>query len=417
MLNKHEELDRLLSEKPELVHMAAPTGDTLLHIACEYAATDAASSLIRRGARLDTRGAKGLTPLVAGVMAESLECTQLLLDNGADAKVPDILGASPLHHAVKSQSPVGNDMIKSLLAAGALFGTTYIMKETVLNWITHRKTGVCGLDRLRERLKLILDAGGVGLLEARNRWGQSPLFRASVEQNYNVLRVLLEAGAQANTECDSGVNILHLTAERGTVKVIEVLKETRITDLDIRTTDLTEDAGTPLSWLRWRLRQEPDNENVLWKRPGDQEIKAFEELLRDVRDRAILTEIAKLEGIVSKIETGKLALAKEELVQLAEAKWKARIGWEAETFRAVELDVRAGRVDVAIESLREFMGESRKRLEVSPFDEEKEPWAMTNEVEYSDGEEEEDDDDDSEEGEEGDNDNHDNTDSNDEDSR
>ncbi|KAI1632764.1 ankyrin repeat-containing domain protein [Biscogniauxia mediterranea] len=420
MLNKHDELDRLLSEKPELVHVAAPTGDTLLHVACRYAATGTASLLIRHGAHPDTRGACGDTPLHVSMSAGTLECTQLLLDKGADAKVLDSLGASLLHWAARSRSSERNDIIRSLLAAGVPIETTDIMKSTMLHRFAGSTTGVRDVGLSRERLKLILDAGGGGLLEARDRWGKTPLLTAISNRNHNALYALLEAGAQVNTADDYGFNPLHYAAEWGTVKVMEVLKEVRVTDLDIRTTNLTRYAATPLRWFRWQLRRDPDFVSPRWERPGDQETKAFEELLRDVRDRAISIEIAKLEGIISKIETGELVPAKEELVRLTEAKWKARIDWEAETFRAIGLDVRAGRIDLAIESLREFIEESRKRLEVSPFDEEDDPWATTANKEYSDDSEEEEEEGKEEKEDEGDeeeeDDDYDNTDSSDEDS-
>ncbi|KAI5926288.1 ankyrin repeat-containing domain protein [Camillea tinctor] len=368
-LNKHEELSRLLSEKPELVHIVNPLGDTLLHVACNSDAPNTASLLLRCGAEPNTR-VSNMPPLHVSVKRNSIECTQLLLYRGADINALGGYGVRPLHYAVRKRPKANGDIFKFLIDAGASIETRSKTQKTVLHHFSCQETAAFGIDVLRERLKLILDVGDCGLLEARDDCGRTPILEAIQSKNHIALRVLLEAGAQTNIVDFNGFNILETAANWGTVEVLEVLKEAQITGVDSRTTGANGDRMSPVDRFAWQLALHPLYHNGKSAGPDIRCVKAFEELLRDIRDRAISTEIMKLEDIISKIKAGDLVPVKEELVQLTESKLEARINWEAETFRAVELDVRSGRTDLAIESLHEFMEESRKRLDVSPYDEE-----------------------------------------------
>ncbi|KAI1504593.1 ankyrin repeat-containing domain protein [Biscogniauxia marginata] len=366
-LNRSDDLDLILSEKPELVRVTNPQGDTLLHAACESNAVDTANLLLHHGAQIDARNLFQYTPLHHSIMRGANECARVLLDRGADVNAVDARGCSPLLVAAGYSRREGNDVLMSLLSAGACIRAMDNVNRTILHHLVINETAILDTDHWRETLKVVLDAGGDRLLEARDKRGTTPLLVAVTNRNHNAVRVLLDAGARTDVNI-RGSNLLHLVAQWGTAEVMEVLREAEISDIDIRTTN--QHLYTPLRWFRCQLKRDPDYASLRRKRPGEQETKAFEELLRDVRDRVILIEVKKLEGIISKLEIREFALAKEELVQLTEAKLKAKIRWEAETFRAIELDVRANRIELAVESLWEFIEESRKRLQVSPFDEE-----------------------------------------------
>ncbi|KAH8650096.1 hypothetical protein BX600DRAFT_517312 [Xylariales sp. PMI_506] len=108
-------------------------------------------------------------------------------------------------------------------------------------------------------------------------------------------------------------------------------------------------------------------------RPDAATVPHFEALLWDIQDRAILDECATLEAVIVDIRSGQGAqqeAARERLSELARAKDRARIRWEAETFRAIEMDVRKGDCELAVESIEDFVAQSRERMLVSPFNEE-----------------------------------------------
>ena len=92
-------------------------------------------------------------------------------------------------------------------------------------------------------------------------------------------------------------------------------------------------------------------------------------LLRDIRDRAIKTELNNLHDIITMINEGKTSKAQEAIGYLAQGKKRLGIECEAETFRIIGLQIRQSMCEPAIESLEEFMEVSQARVHISPFDE------------------------------------------------
>jgi hypothetical protein len=94
---------------------------------------------------------------------------------------------------------------------------------------------------------------------------------------------------------------------------------------------------------------------------------------QDVRDRAIIPECSVPLAIISDLKGGNFDKVRQTLRGLFIIKSRARIYTEAETFKALELQVKQGLLEPAIESLEEFMEVIKDRLKTSPFDEE-DPW-------------------------------------------
>jgi len=70
-----------------------------------YAHDLAAAKLVRRyGTRLDDLG-HGETPLIYGIRHSRVACTEWLLKQGADPRIPDSRGYTALHHAVRRRLP------------------------------------------------------------------------------------------------------------------------------------------------------------------------------------------------------------------------------------------------------------------------------------------------------------------------
>ncbi|KAK7756215.1 hypothetical protein SLS62_001808 [Diatrype stigma] len=174
---------------------------------------------------------------------------------------------------------------------------------------------------------------------------------------------LIKLGAKLNGADLSGANILHIAAVLPRTEILQVLTKAEIDGIDIRSSVR---GATPLSYFWYHLMSQ-STASPYWARPGEEEIKAFEALLQDVRDRVIKIELDKLQAIIAMIKEGKILEAREELCQVMQVKTNARIEREAETFRVIELQVKEGMLEPAIESLEEFMDVSRARMQVSPF--------------------------------------------------
>lgn len=82
-----------------------------------YADDLAGAKLVRRyGARLDDLG-HGETPLIYGIRHSRVACTEWLLRQGADPRIPDRRGYTALHHAVRRRLPAKT--LRLLVRCGA----------------------------------------------------------------------------------------------------------------------------------------------------------------------------------------------------------------------------------------------------------------------------------------------------------
>ncbi|KAI1401333.1 hypothetical protein F4819DRAFT_458730 [Hypoxylon fuscum] len=119
---------------------------------------------------------------------------------------------------------------------------------------------------------------------------------------------------------------------------MNVLKSAQNSRIDIRTTD--NEGATPLSRLREQIKPVLEGMPVCVSKPGVEEVKAFESLLRDIRDRAIAIGNERLEAIISKLREEDFDTIRRELQMLREEKKMAKIDWKVESFRVVELQIR-----------------------------------------------------------------------------
>lgn len=344
------------------------TGATPLHVACSYRKYDALNFLIQSGANVHATNSDGDTPLHTACYFGPIACVQALLRAGSDVNIRGWCNRTPLmeavHDARYDETP---ELVLLLLQEGASAVHTDDAGWSALHHLT-------GAIMKREACKIcfdaLIDAGAK--IDGTDHLGFAPLNRSIEHRNTATVRVLLEAGARVDLRTASGANILHRAADWGTEGVLEVLINAQITGLDIRSRNVYCD--TPLEILRERIYTRMSDLFPGTQKPTQREVDLFEELLRDVRDRAIITENAVIESIKHEIHEGDTEKARKALGDLTESKRQAQIEWEAETFRAIELDIRNGLLDLAIESLDDFMAVSKARLDVSPFDEEENRW-------------------------------------------
>ncbi|KAH9884713.1 hypothetical protein F4778DRAFT_762362, partial [Xylariomycetidae sp. FL2044] len=364
LLDDAKRLRDILGEKPELARATGPLKETLLHVACKFNKVDAVRELLQAGAGKNEQDVKGHTPLAVALVYRALECADVLLEAGCDINIPDNAGYTAIWYIHHSNGSGGTNMLRRLLDMGASVSTR--------NKHGYSMTHLLALDVLNEeqaeqRLGILLSHGGRTMLDAKDKYGYAPLHVALGKKNHVMVKLLIAEGAQCGGVFNDGHSVLNFAAQWGTVQTMGLLKNAQIDNIDIRTR-----LGGWTTLDRLRYRQWYDVEDFLdptWTKPTGEEVDAFEDLLRDIRDRMLLMEMKKLKAIISQLQKAEFDTAREELQELRQGKLKSRIDWEAETFRAIELDVRHGRIDLAIESLEEFIANSRERMEKSPFDE------------------------------------------------
>jgi ankyrin repeat protein len=155
----------------------------------------------------------GLTPLLYAARENCTACAEVLLKNGADIDLPDPDGVSPLHVAVINANW---DLARQLIAAGAdvnqwdIFGEAPLFAAIELR----RRTdgGRASIDPLNKTdgltvVKALLDHGAdpnmqlffkpANVRGTTNTRGATPLIRAASTGDVEIVKLLLERGADA----------------------------------------------------------------------------------------------------------------------------------------------------------------------------------------------------------------------------
>jgi ankyrin repeat protein len=143
--------------------------------------------LLEKGAKLETQGEDGRTPLSWAVGQGHEAVVKLLLEKGAKLEAQDSDSRTPLSWAVGRGHEA---VVKLLLEKGAKLEAQDRYGWTPLSWAVGRGHEVV--------VKLLLEKGAK--LEAQDRYGRTPLSWAA-EQGYEVVvKLLLEKGAKLEAQ-------------------------------------------------------------------------------------------------------------------------------------------------------------------------------------------------------------------------
>lgn len=176
-------------------------GFTALLFAARQGHIDAARALLEAGAAVDHVGADGTSPLLIAIVNGHYDLGYLLLEHGADASLADDAGRAPLYAAIDLRNPQWSQgpaprlpqethmsMIRALVDAGAE------LEQTLSGKVAHRGS----FDMRWSELE-----------------GGTPFLRAAWNGDIEVMRFLLERGAEAHVETAKGETALLLLAGAG----------------------------------------------------------------------------------------------------------------------------------------------------------------------------------------------------------
>jgi ankyrin repeat protein len=156
----------------------------------------------------------GFTPLLYAARENCMACVKVLLDNHADIDLPDPDGVSPLLVAIMN---VNWDLAKQLIQAGADVNQWDIYGEaplfTTIGLRNQLSGGHASIDPLNQTdgmtiLRMLLERGAntnmqlffrpANVRGSTNTRGSTPLIRAATNADLEVVKLLLEHGADAN---------------------------------------------------------------------------------------------------------------------------------------------------------------------------------------------------------------------------
>lgn len=155
--------------------------------AIQKADTAAVKRVLDRGVSPDARDAEGTPALMAAALYAGADCIKLLLDRGANPNATNAVGATPLMWAIPDVAKV-----KALVEHGAdVNARSKNLQRTPLLVAASYPGAV-------EVLKLLLNKGAD--LHAKDRSGMHALGRAATSADAAVVRFLVESGIDPNEE-------------------------------------------------------------------------------------------------------------------------------------------------------------------------------------------------------------------------
>jgi uncharacterized protein len=217
-------------------------GSTALHWAAHRNDVEVASALIRGGAKVDVANDLGVTPLLLACENGSNELVTMLLAKGANPNAATMAGESPLMAAARSGALTA---VGALLKRGADPNATEpTRKQTALMWAVAAQQP--------EVVRVLLEAGAqVSARTVSNRQlvytgfryitsppsessntvaevdlgGFSPILFAAQQGNVEVARLLLDAGANKNDQSFLGQTALIIAAHSSHTDLVRLLLE------------------------------------------------------------------------------------------------------------------------------------------------------------------------------------------------
>ena len=234
--NGFKSIAELLLENGADIEIQSDQGRPL-HVAAKSGNLDLLRFLLDRGADIDSEG-KPKQPSVfihedlqGGTLQDgALQCAacrgnlpmvQYLVEHGAD---PDKYGYSQRNALQHAASSGHNLVITELLAAGANVNSRGPMGSAL-----HCAINGSQLDTVRLLLQMDANAGEIPEATAENTspW-PNPLLQASMNGEFQIAKILLDAGADPNASSILWGNStlpLHAAAEIGNIEILQVLLE------------------------------------------------------------------------------------------------------------------------------------------------------------------------------------------------
>jgi ankyrin repeat protein len=213
-------------------------GWTPQHVAVWREQNERLAELLREGAKVNAAAKDGRTPLHVAAEERNSEAIQPLLKAGADQKVKDAQGRTPV---VLAAFKGNNAAVRQLVSAGGPISDIFVAAtvgkaEAVAEFLRKDKESLfakdsAGLTPLHRAagegqlkvMRLLLDAGA----EADSSSGEwTPLHVAAVYGRADACALLIERKARVDPPLDSsGTQPIHFAAMQGRLEVITVLVE------------------------------------------------------------------------------------------------------------------------------------------------------------------------------------------------
>lgn len=209
----------LISEGADVNHLDKKGGSPLGSV-CLANNIEIAKLLITNGADINNQDkSKGYTPLITACSYNYSELAKLLISSGADINLKAKDGSTALIQAAKNDP----EIINLLLSKGADINAR--MKDGT-GAFTKSIYGILMGKGSTEVAELFLSKGA-DINEAPTTGdmiGWTPLFLAVSDENENLVKFLIDNGANVNAKNNNGDTVLSMAVKNGNEKIIGQLK-------------------------------------------------------------------------------------------------------------------------------------------------------------------------------------------------
>ncbi|EYC30062.1 hypothetical protein Y032_0005g2426 [Ancylostoma ceylanicum] len=215
-LNGHLQIVHLLLQHKAFVNSKSKTGEAPLHLAAQNGHVRVVNVLVQdHGASLEAITLDNQTALHFSARHGQLVVSQTLLALGANPNARDDKGQTPLHLAAENDYP---DVVKLFLK----------MKQNnrgVLTAIDHNGFTCAHIAAMKGSLAVVKELMMIDkamVIQAKTKTLEATtLHMAAAGGHANIVKILLENGANAEDENAHGMTALHLGAKNGFVSILE----------------------------------------------------------------------------------------------------------------------------------------------------------------------------------------------------
>ncbi len=180
------------------------SGDSGLHAAAAAGARDSADFLLNKGLGIDGRGAAGRTPLMAAILGNQTTLVRWLIRQGADPRVKDDEGFTPLMIAVREGksgsvaelAPHQRENLDAAILLAALLG-----QSQEIDTLTQYGASVY----------------------AKMEDGRTPLMVAAQNGHTDAVKLLLDLGSSRFSSDSAGKTASDLATEAGHAEIAELI--------------------------------------------------------------------------------------------------------------------------------------------------------------------------------------------------
>ena len=229
--HQHEQVVKHLIISGADLHAQNNNQDTPLHLASLLNNAKIVQLLLERkpGADLEARNNTQQTPIHHASFIGNTKIVQLLLERKANIEARDHNGETPLFKAIE----FGHDQVaEELIISGANLEIRNVFQETPLHFAS--------LLNNTKIVQLLLERKP-NLHEAKDRDGNTPLFKAIFAGLEQVAEQLIMSGADLTTRNNHQHGLLQLASCMGNTKIVQLLLE-RKPNLEA----IDDDGDTPL---------------------------------------------------------------------------------------------------------------------------------------------------------------------------